>query len=596
MRLYYNTQIYDMIKDFDPESFGFTDVDRERVLLNPNLKERLNMLLDFGKDIIAEPIYATPFSAFKLFSENGDRSVYESSETIGYFCHRKHLMIFGLLAWLYPEDKRYLVKCENAIWAILDEYTWCLPAHLFDSASRLECGQYTVDLFAAETGSAISEILNLLGDRISPLVRMRAEYVINERIISRATDSFGWNTTMTNNWASVCAGNVLLCAAYQCRDKHRLASIISTCMRAGDHFLRAFAPDGACLEGISYWGYGVSGFVLLSETLKALTNGKINLLTDEKVKNIALFHKKCVFPFGRSVSFSDGGSRGGQRSLGLTSLLASYYPEIELFDATCQASAIPRNNTFDFCRNLREFVWAISYDPAERKPEYGTYILSDAKWYISTSENLVSIAAKAGHNAESHNHNDVGSFQLFKNGEQLLLDFGAGDYSGSYFSGKRYSEHYNCCSRGHSVPIINGTYQHEGGQYAAKNTVITEDGLCADIARAYTVDTLTSLVRDIGFDRASGKVTLTDTYEFTEAPESVTERFITGAEPIIEDGVATVTVGNESVKILFDPEILAAEAGELSRVNSNGSTSRTSYLDLKVKEPKAQMKINITVC
>ena len=76
MRLYYNTQIYDMIKDFDPESFGFTDVDRERVLLNPNLKERLNMLLDFGKDIIAEPIYATPFSAFKLFSENGDRSVY----------------------------------------------------------------------------------------------------------------------------------------------------------------------------------------------------------------------------------------------------------------------------------------------------------------------------------------------------------------------------------------------------------------------------------------------------------------------------------------------------------------------------------------
>ena len=595
MRLYYTTQIYDMIKDFEPATFGFTDADRERVLANANLKERLEGLVEFGRDIIEEPIYVTPFSAFKLFSENGDRSVYESSETIGYFCHRKHLMVFGLLAWLYPDDKRYLVKCENAIWAILDEYTWCLPAHLFDSANRLECGQYTVDLFASETGSAISEVLNLLGERISPLVRKRAEYVINERIISRATDSFGWNTTMTNNWASVCAGNVLLCAAYQCRDKHRLAEIIQTCMRAGDHFLSAFAPDGACLEGLSYWNYGVSGFLLLSETLKALTNGKINLLTDEKVKNIALFNKKCVLPLGRSVSFSDSGSRGGKRALGLTSLLASYYPEIELFDATCAASVIDRHGTFDFCRNLRAFVWSISDDPAARDAEYGTYILPDAKWYISTSENLVSIAVKSGHNNESHNHNDVGSFQLFKNGEQLLLDFGAGDYSGTYFSGKRYTEHYNCCSRGHSVPIINGTYQHNGGQYTAKNTVITEDGLCADIARAYKVDSLTSLVRDISFDRVNGKVVLTDTYEFTETPESVTERFITGAEPEIFDGYATVTVGKESVKIIFDPDILTAEAGELSRVNSNGSTSRTSYLDLKVNEPKAQMKINITV-
>src|SRR5262249_42465304 len=41
---------------------------------------------------------------------------------------------------------------------------------------------------------------------------------------------------------------------------------------------------------------------------------------------------------------------------------------------------------------------------------------------------------KGHHNAESHNHNDVGSFMLFHDGEPLLIDVGVETYTVKTFS------------------------------------------------------------------------------------------------------------------------------------------------------------------
>ena len=256
---------------------------------------------------------------------------------------------------------------------------------------------------------------------------------------------------------------------------------------------------------------------------------------------------------------------------------------------------VAKLGTFDFCRNLRTFTDPITTDPASQPSEYGTYILSDAKWYISTSQNFVSVAAKAGHNGESHNHNDVGSFQLFKNGEQLLLDIGAGDYSRSYFSKNRYTDHYCCCSRGHSVPIVNGKYQSNGASFSAKDTEITIDGITSDISGAYDEPSLTSLVRELRFDRDNGVLTLTDCYDFLAPPKSVTERFIIGNAPIIEDGEVTVKVGDESIRIVYDHELLEPVHTVLERTNSNGSRSLNHAIDFTVKHPEGKMKFTFTV-
>lgn len=41
----------------------------------------------------------------------------------------------------------------------------------------------------------------------------------------------------------------------------------------------------------------------------------------------------------------------------------------------------------------------------------------------------VGVAAKGGHNGESHNHNDLGTFVLEAEGEEPLADLGAGEYT-----------------------------------------------------------------------------------------------------------------------------------------------------------------------
>ena len=56
----------------------------------------------------------------------------------------------------------------------------------------------------------------------------------------------------------------------------------------------------------------------------------------------------------------------------------------------------------------------------------------------SSTEGLY-IAAKAGHNQESHNHNDVGNFMVFYNGKPLLIDFNIGpDMVSSTYEVKDY--------------------------------------------------------------------------------------------------------------------------------------------------------------
>nr|MBD3622367.1 heparinase II/III family protein [Sunxiuqinia sp.] len=47
-------------------------------------------------------------------------------------------------------------------------------------------------------------------------------------------------------------------------------------------------------------------------------------------------------------------------------------------------------------------------------------------------------AAKGGHNAESHNHNDLGTCVLYFNGKPALIDIGRETYTAKTFSRHRY--------------------------------------------------------------------------------------------------------------------------------------------------------------
>ncbi len=98
------------------------------------------------------------------------------------------------------------------------------------------------------------------------------------------------------------------------------------------------------------------------------------------------------------------------------------------------------------------------------------------------------LAAHGGHNAESHNHNDVGNFIVYCDGQPVIIDVGVETYTAKTFSSRRY-EIWTMQSAYHNLPTVNGVMQGAGYEFAARDVAYRADDSSAqlsfDIAGAY---------------------------------------------------------------------------------------------------------------
>jgi hypothetical protein len=141
------------------------------------------------------------------------------------------------------------------------------------------------------------------------------------------------------------------------------------------------------------------------------------------------------------------------------------------------------------------------------------------------------VAAKGGHNAESHNHNDVGNFVVYVDGRPLLVDAGVETYTRKTFSAERY-DIWTMQSAYHSLlPTIDGIQQAPGRSFAAGDTDYGADGLTArlslDLAGAYPPEAkLKSWRRTITLHRGQD-VEVVDGYELEEPADEITLSLLT---------------------------------------------------------------------
>lgn len=493
-------------------------------------------LAEFWKKNCEEEIYALKYSEFRMFKDTGNRSVYEGH----YFIRRRALNTSALLSLIYPDEEKYIVRLMDQIYAICDEYTWCLPAH----QTALEINNNIhLDLFASETGFALAEIYTLLGDRLEPLIRDRIRVEIDRRVIeSYRKSKFHWERGRAN-WTAVCAGSIgctimLMHPELMPEFRARLDDSMEC-------YLSGFKDDGICEEGFGYWHYGFGFFTTYADMIRTFTNGEMDYFTRPKVKEVATFIQKMYLSGKSTVSFSDGG-RGGSYHLGLLHYLKNEYPDaIHIPDP---AYSYNMDGCGRWCLHLRSATWLKpEYLVPEKNIPTATYYAANSQWLINKTP-AYGFAAKAGHNAEPHNQNDVGSFIIAKDGRQMLIDYGAGRYTRQYFTPDTRYELLACSSRGHSVPIVGGAYQHNGGEYAAKDTKFENGVFSSDIAGAYPVPELKSLIRAYSF--TENTVTLKDTFDYAGEGDIV-ERFVSLVEPKKE---ADGTVVIDKVIMTFDPE------------------------------------------
>lgn len=588
----------------------------EEIRTSEFYKEMVEEITAQAEKFLLTPITAIPYSKYRLFSENGNRSEYQEY----YFERRARLNVFAFLSMLYGE-KRYIEPLEDAIWAICDEYTWCLPAHLPNGGNEASYGENAIagggldiliekkehkrviDLFNAETGFALTEIMSLLEGKLSPLVVERARREVRERIL----DSFcmlrsmsDWETK-TNNWAAVCGGSVGTAAMYLIDDYSVLAPIIYKVLGAIESFLSGYGDDGMCKEGLSYWNYGFGFFVCFSELLKQRTCGKIDLMDDEKVREIALYQQRVILGEDRVVSFSD--SKGFLKvATGHTHRLKERFKEVLIPDIRYREK-FDSDTSRRWSRMIRNFIWSRCNYEGFKLEDCDCYY-KDSQWFmsrVSTEAGIISFAGKWGNNGEPHNHNDVGSFVLYKNGDTILTDLGASNYTRQNFSSGRYSIFGNG-SQGHSLPIIEGSVQREGADRAAavlEKLISPElNVFAAELSGAYDDGNLESLVRKYIFHKDKGiRLELKDSFRFVNAPSSVVERFITYHRPVeIEKG--TIRIGKEDNHILlkYSAGDLTFECGthsHNSHNNQKGIVEEVFSVDLHSRRLEKNMDITV---
>lgn len=531
------------------------------------LIERVKNIFEESKTYPLTPLLD---SARKIFKATGSRHEFEKP----YFMRRQYLTSSALLSLIYPEESGYLSELENVIWATLEEFSWALPAHTANSWDLP--AETCIDLFAAESGFSLAEICYLLSDRLDKEVTERIKAETERRIInSYLTRSFGWERDK-GNWAAVCAGCVAGTFMYLAPERFELVSerICNTI----NCFLDSFTSEGVCEEGVTYWQYGFGTFVWFADLLFQFTDGKKDYFASEKVEKVAAFAQKNFICGNQVVSFSDS-MRNVKLHGALMRFLSDRYPESVHTLPEAVTNWIYGNtlsNDGNWIRCIRDFIYFDLKDEKGYLEKQNYYFIASGQVIINSGK--YSLAVKANHNGEPHNHNDVGTFILSTENGQIFCDLGAGQYSKQYFANETRYGYLCTSSRGHSVPIIDGAYQKAGKEYSG-SIAHAGNEIAVEMAGAYGQSALISATRK--FRYFEDRIELCDKFVAAEKKE-YTERFVTLIAPEVSDGC--VIVGN--VKLSFDKACVSVTVSSEQQAlhNTGGETETVYLLDFALKE------------
>ena len=544
----------------------------DNVRENPCFENYRNTVLEVWEENVEIASHEIlKWSEYKLFCTTGDRKIFETK----FFARRKAMNASALLAMIYPDEPKYIETLMDMIYAVCDEYTWCLPAHQW----QFEHADSTViDLFASETAFAFAEIYSCLGDRIDVIIRERMLAESERRVFvpyEAQSPYIPWEK-WTNNWVAVCTGSIA--GAYMLLEPERARALIPRFEAAMERFLGGYKDDGVCSEGCGYWSYGFGYFVMYADMIKDFTGGEIDHFANPKVKCISTFMQKMFISGDSSVNFSDG-SRTARYNIGIQHYLKKTYPD----DILVYKSEFSNINLNDarISMALRSAVWYVE-EYAENPDPLGSeieFFAKDTEWFIKKCEEY-GFAAKAGNNNEFHNHNDVGSFIFAKNGKHILTDTGSGVYTKQYFNHLRYTI-FEATSAAHSVPIIGGAGQINGDEYRAKNTKFENGVFSFDMSGAYGINSLKSLERSFSFE--NGGVVMRDSIDYV-GDGCVCERLVALSEPrVSDDGL-----------LIFDDAVLSYDKSLTPKITKEHARFADVYLiDFELPNGASEFEIFI---
>jgi len=508
-------------------------------------------LLRWGKEALSG-YPARPATAFLAFTRTGSRLADEEP----YF-RRRRLLMGAVLAECAEHEGRYLDAVIDGLWCICEETSWIISAHNGGQPLPDPC-RPDIDLFAAQTAATVAYSLYLLEDELNAAAATlvcRARHELDTRVIRPffIRDDFWWMGLVRkdlNNWTPWICSNVIDTLLLTPMDEAPAMDGLTRAMRILDRYLAVLPADGGCDEGVAYWNMAGGSLLDCLESLRFATGA--DLYADPLIRAVGAFPLKAHIADGWFWNFADCDAKpvlDAERIY--TYGLRTYNSALAALGARLFAGSrvFPPRDTPQMNRILQALFTAVPAPSGASKTER-TISLPDLQVFAFERGGLYA-AVKGGHNAESHNHNDVGSFLLYLDGEPAVVDAGNMVYTAKTFGPDRYTL-WNTRSRNHNLPLIGGCEQYAGAQARAAGVTAGENGVTMELAAAWPPEAcVRSFRRTLTND---GAVTLSDTLAL-DSPQEVRWVFLLRQKPAQTEAGALQT---GRLTLRFDPALCYA--------------------------------------
>ena len=512
-----------------------------------------------------------------------------------------------VMAELAEGKGRFMDQIINGVFYNCERTSWVLSAHLTAQKSGRtlpETAEQVIDLGSGETGAFLAWTYYFFHkefDKVNPEISKRLRTEIYNKIIVpyRENDRFWWLAFhprpdgIVNNWNPWTNFNALQCIVLLESDPVQTTKDIYRSMLSVDKFINYVNEDGACEEGPSYWGHAAGKLYDYLQLLSMVSNGKINLFGQKMIKDMGEYISRSYVGNDWVVNFADASAKFSSNA----PLIYRYGKAIESTEMMQFAALLnqKKNNNIGSGTDIFRILESLSNDKELRRttaahttPDVTIY--PGTQFYYFKNKTGFFMAAKGGYNAESHNHNDAGTFSLWYKNTPVFIDAGVGTYTRQTFGPERYSI-WTMRSKYHNLLTINGVEQNFGKEFKATDLKVnaTKKQVSMNIASAYPAEAkAVNWTRSYQLNEKS--LIINDRFTLKNAGKANEIHFMLHSKPEIQKNKIVVEVNGEKIQMTFDSntfetgiESIALDDVRLSRVWGD-EIHRLTLRDKKIRQ------------
>ena len=502
----------------------------------------------------------------------------------GMYAAPRAALLAVVMAELVEGEGRFMDQIINGVWYYSEQTWWGWSAHLPAPRGLPDINNPSIDLGVGEIANVLSWTWFLFKnefDRIHPFISKRLhDEIMNKAIVPYyERNDFWWmgldGGDHINNWNPWTNHNLLTAILICESDWSKKVAGVEKVILSLDQFINHYPNDGGCDEGPSYWGRAAASLYQNLDLLKRATNGQFDVYDNELIQNMGNYIYKAYIDYPYFVNFADADATTGSRPqiiycygkdindpvmqqfgayLAKQQAWGTKLPSGKIDEQLIQLMYLDEIRSAEAKNALVRDFWLPDTEVAGARDQEGA---TDGFFFC----------AKGGHNAENHNHNDLGTCVLYFNGKPCLIDIGRETYTAKTFSEDRY-DIWTMQSGYHQLPKINGVDQMQGRSFVASNSTFSADAdravFSTDIASAYPEEAkVKTWVRSYHLDRGE-KFTISDHYELKDVTKSTSLNFITACNVVNKgDGVLVLEGEGFALQLKFDPDLLIPKIEEI---------------------------------